>query len=558
MMNQDSKPLIVQRDRTLLLEVNHPQYEKVRELLVPFAERVKSPEYIHTYRITPLSLWNAAALGMNADEIIHILRENSKVTLPLSIQSEVREWMERYGKLRLEPWENDLALVSDDVDLLTQVACFPEVAKRIRKVESNRFLLKQEDRGFLKQALIQQGYPVEDQAGYTTGEELTLQLRKRSRSGIPFQLREYQEQATEAFYRNGSASGGNGVILLPCGAGKTIVGLAVLARLGKETLILTPNATSVRQWIDEILDKTDLSREQVGEYTGTRKEVKPVTVATYQILTHRGRQKTFTHLNLFHRRDWGLIIYDEVHLLPAPVFRATADLQARRRLGLTATLVREDGREKDVFSLIGPKIMEAPWKVLEDRGWIATARCTEIRASMGEERYREYRNAGRRQKYRIAAENPDKLKVLERIIRHHAPEPILIIGQYLNQLSHISSHLSAPLVTGSTSHQRREQLYQLFRQGQIPVLIVSKVANFAVDLPDVRVAVQVSGTFGSRQEEAQRLGRILRPKKTDNQAFFYQIVTRDTLDQEYAQNRQLFLVEQGYHYHVMDAEQWEV
>lgn len=558
MMNQDSKPLIVQRDRTLLLEVNHPKYEKVRELLVPFAERVKSPEYIHTYRITPLSLWNAAALGMNADEIIHILRENSKVTLPLSIQSEVREWMGRYGKLRLEPWENDLALISDDVDLLTQVSCFPEVAKRITKVESNRFLLKQEDRGFLKQALIQQGYPVEDQAGYTTGEELSLQLRKRSRSGIPFQLREYQEQAIEAFYRNGSASGGNGVILLPCGAGKTIVGLAVLARLGKETLILTPNATSVRQWIDEILDKTDLSREQVGEYTGTRKEVKPVTVATYQILTHRGRQKTFTHLNLFHRRDWGLIIYDEVHLLPAPVFRATADLQARRRLGLTATLVREDGREKDVFSLIGPKIMEAPWKVLEDRGWIATARCTEIRASMAEERYREYRNAGRRQKYRIAAENPDKLKVLERIIRHHAPESVLIIGQYLNQLSHIASHLSAPLITGSTSHQRREQLYQLFRQGQIPVLIVSKVANFAVDLPDVRVAVQVSGTFGSRQEEAQRLGRILRPKKTDNQAFFYQIVTRDTLDQEYAQNRQLFLVEQGYHYHVMDAEQWEV
>nr|WP_246258486.1 DNA repair helicase XPB [Kroppenstedtia pulmonis] len=557
-MNQDSKPLIVQRDRTLLLEVNHPKYEKVRELLVPFAERVKSPECIHTYRITPLSLWNAAALGMKADEIIHILRENSKVTLPLSIQSEVQEWMGRYGKLRLEPWGNDLALVSDDANLLTQVSRFPEVVKRIKKVESNRFLLKQEDRGFLKQALVQEGYPVEDQAGYTTGEELRLQLRKRSRSGIPFQLREYQEQAIEAFYRNGSASGGNGVILLPCGAGKTIVGLAVLARLEKETLILTPNATSVRQWIDEILDKTDLSREQVGEYTGTRKEVKPVTVATYQILTHRGRQKSFTHLNLFHRRDWGLIIYDEVHLLPAPVFRATADLQARRRLGLTATLVREDGREKDVFSLIGPKIMEAPWKELEDRGWIATARCTEIRASMAEERYREYRTAGRRQKYRIAAENPDKLMVLERIIRHHAPEPVLIIGQYLNQLGHIASHLSAPLITGSTSHQRREQLYQLFRQGQIPVLIVSKVANFAVDLPDVRVAVQVSGTFGSRQEEAQRLGRILRPKKTDNQAFFYQIVTRDTLDQEYAQNRQLFLIEQGYHYHVMDAEQWEV
>ncbi|OYD08916.1 DNA repair helicase XPB [Paludifilum halophilum] len=553
------RPLIVQSDRTVLLEANHRRFQEVRDRLSAFAELVKCPDHIHTYRITSLSMWNAAAAGMSGKEIVEVLTDNSKFPLPLSLEQEIEKTVSRYGQLRLKPRGQKVVLTSRDGELLSEVARLPSVRRRAEPMADGSLLFARDQRGPIKQELIKYGYPVDDRAGYTQGEPLPLQLRNPSRSGAEFVLRDYQKRAVEAFYRNGSPEGGNGVLVLPCGAGKTIVGLAALERVGRAALILAPNTTSVRQWIRELLDKTDLSEEQVGEYTGSLKEVKPVTVATYQILTHRASQEEpFTHMELFHRRDWGLILYDEVHLLPAPVFRATADLQARRRLGLTATLVREDGREEDVFSLIGPKIYDVPWKELEEKGWIAGASCTEIRTPMAREHRHIYAEAGKRKKYRIAAENPDKLNVLESILQRHEEDQVLVIGQYLSQLKQIAERLDAPLITGKTGQQQRERLYRRFRKGEISVLVVSKVANFAVDLPDARVAVQISGTFGSRQEEAQRLGRILRPKKGENQSHFYHIVTRNTVDQDYALNRQLFLVEQGYRYTIVDAEQWEL
>ncbi|GGE19211.1 DEAD/DEAH box helicase [Marinithermofilum abyssi] len=552
-----SCPLVVQSNRTLLLETNHPCFEEVREGIAAFAELVKSPERIHTYRMTSLSLWNAAAAGLTAESIIGFLKRYSKWEIPSFLLEEIRQTVMRYGKVRLERRCDALLLVCSDQETLAEVTSLPVLREWAVPVGERRFHIPPEKRGSLKQELLKCGFPVEDVAGYTEGEHLPMELLPQCADGTPFRLREYQVQAVDAFYREGTVAGGNGVVVLPCGAGKTVVGLAAMARVGRAALILTPNTTSVRQWIREILDKTTLSPEQVGEYTGEKKQVRPVTVATYQILTHRGQKDgEFTHIDLFDERDWGLIIYDEVHLLPAPVFRATADLQARRRLGLTATLVREDGREEDVFSLIGPKKYDAPWKTLERSGWIAAARCTELRVPMSRELRLEYARAPKRQKYRIAAENPEKWAALERILQKHQGQPLLIIGQYVSQLEEIAERLSVPILTGKTPHQQREELYARFRRGEIPVLVVSKVANFAVDLPDAQVAVQVSGTFGSRQEEAQRLGRILRPKKERTAAHFYQIVSRDTVDQEYALHRQLYLVEQGYHYEIVNGEQW--
>ncbi len=555
MMNLQN-PLIVQSDRTILLEVDHPQHAEARDALAQFAELEKSPEHIHTYRLSPLSLWNAAAGGMNADMVIELLTRYSKYSIPSNITVDIREYMSRYGRIKLIREGDALLLISQDTALMAEIVHHKRTQPYLlRQINSHTIQVDASRRGHIKQALIHIGFPAEDLAGYTDGSPLPLKLEPTTKEGKDFEPRNYQFAASAAFYANGAPSGGSGVVVLPCGAGKTIVGLAAMADIQRATLILTPNTVAVRQWIHEILDKTDIPPEMVGEYTGERKDICPITVSTYQILTYR-RSETddFPHFALFTSFDWGLIIYDEVHLLPAPVFRITAEIQARRRLGLTATLVREDGRESDVFSLIGPKKYDVPWRELEKQGWIATAECHEIRVSMSEDEQLNYAVAEEREKYRLAAESPAKLVVTRHLAERHRDDQVLIIGQYIEQLKLLADELEAPLLTGRTSTRQREVLYDQFRRGEIKRLVVSKVANFAIDLPDANVAIQVSGTFGSRQEEAQRLGRILRPKTDGSIAYFYSIVTRDTRDQEFSANRQLFLTEQGYRYLIEDAE----
>ncbi len=555
MMNLQN-PLIVQSDRTILLEVDHPQHAEARDALAQFAELEKSPEHIHTYRLSPLSLWNAAAGGMNADMVIELLTRYSKYSIPSNITVDIREYMSRYGRIKLIREGDALLLISQDTALMAEIVHHKRTQPYLlRQINSHTIQVDASRRGHIKQALIHIGFPAEDLAGYTDGSPLPLKLEPTTKEGKDFEPRNYQFAASAAFYANGAPSGGSGVVVLPCGAGKTIVGLAAMADIQRATLILTPNTVAVRQWIHEILDKTDIPAEMVGEYTGERKDICPITVSTYQILTYR-RSETddFPHFALFTSFDWGLIIYDEVHLLPAPVFRITAEIQARRRLGLTATLVREDGRESDVFSLIGPKKYDVPWRELEKQGWIATAECHEIRVSMTEDEQLNYAVAEEREKYRLAAESPAKLVVTRHLAERHRDDQVLIIGQYIEQLKQLADELEAPLLTGRTSTKQREVLYDQFRRGELKRLVVSKVANFAIDLPDANVAIQVSGTFGSRQEEAQRLGRILRPKTDGSIAYFYSIVTRDTRDQEFSANRQLFLTEQGYRYLIEDAE----
>jgi DNA excision repair protein ERCC-3 len=554
-------PLTIQADRTVWLETRHPGYEPARDALARFADLERSAGPIHVYRITPLSIWNAAALGLTAAEILEDLERFSGGQVPEGLREDIRTWMARYGRLRLEMGNGRLWLVADDPALLAWVRAQSVVAPFLApsgEAEADRVAVEPRARGALKQALLYLGYPVEDMAGYVEGARLDLRLRSTSRTtGEPFRLRPYQEEAVEAFLRAGS-----GVILLPCGAGKTIVGLGVMARLRTATLIIATSTVAARQWIAEILDKTDLSPDQVGEYTGHRKQIRPVTVATYQILTHRPHRdfeedllRQFPHFRLFSALDWGLIIYDEVHLLPAPVFRITAQLQARRRLGLTATLVREDGLEREVFALIGPKRYEAPWRELEARGWIAAAECHEIRVPMAPEDRLRYVAAAEKERYRLAATNPAKEPVIRQLLARHEEDTVLIIGQYLDQLERIARAIHAPLITGRTPVTERERLFDQLRRGEIRRLVVSRVGNFAIDLPDANVLIQVSGTFGSRQEEAQRLGRILRPKRNGILAHFYTLVTRDTVDQDYAARRQLFLVEQGYRYEILEAEE---
>lgn len=553
MIASADRPLIVQSDRTVLLEVSHPRHEEARDLLVRFAELEKSPEHIHTYRISSLSLWNAAAAGVQPEEVIGGLNALSRYPVPDALEREIREAMARYGRVKLIKDGQQLQLTSDDPLLLVQFASTPELAALMAGPPRGAAVpVDPAARGLLKAALLRAGYPVEDLAGYTPGAPLRLALRSRSRQGEPFALRPYQEDASRAFYAAGGPQGGSGVVVLPCGAGKTIIGIAVMTQVQARTLILTQSQVAVHQWIRELLDHTDLPEDAVGEYTGSLKQVRPVTVTTYQILTHRNRRdEAFPHFRLFDQEEWGLIIYDEVHLLPAPVFRVTADLQSRRRLGLTATLVREDGREAEVFSLIGPKKYDLPWRLLESQGWIATARCAEVRVPLPEAERMAYAVADTRERFRIAAENPDKLPVVRALLERHRGEPVLVIGQYIRQLEEISRELGAPLLTGRTAQPERERLYADFRAGAIPVLVVSKVANFAVDLPEARTAIQVSGTFGSRQEEAQRLGRILRPKADGSPAHFYSLVTQDTREQELGEKRQLFLTEQGYEYDLL-------
>ena len=550
-------PLVVQGDHTILVEVDSPAYAAARDELVRFAELVKAPEHIHTYRVTPLSIWNACAAGTSVEEITAALRGFSKYPVPANVETEIRDWAHRYGRLRLSRDGEDLVLEADDAVLAEQVSRHKAVAPLlVERISSQAFRVRVHLRGEIKQALIKVGFPVEDLAGYVEGERLAFELRDALGNGRPFELRHYQVQAADAFHAAGGNKGGSGVITLPCGAGKTIVALICMARLQTSTLILTTSVTASRQWIQELLEKTTLAEDQIGEYSGLRKQIRPVTLASYQIMTWRAdREAEFRHMELFNGRNWGLIVYDEVHLLPAPIFRVTAGLQARRRLGLTATLVREDGHEDDVFALIGPKKADVPWKVLEDQGWIAKANCTEVRIPLPEQERLPYAIAERRLQFRLAAENGRKIDIVRYILNQHPDDLILIIGMYLDQLKKLAEPLGVPILTGQTPQQKRDEVFAEFRAGRLRVLAVSKIANFAVDLPDASVAIQISGSFGSRQEEAQRLGRILRPKAGANQAHFYTIVTRDTVEQDFALKRQLFLCEQGYTYSIVDSEE---
>jgi DNA excision repair protein ERCC-3 len=543
-------PLIVQGDRTLLLEVQNPRFEATRDAIAPFAELEKSPEYIHTYRITPLSLWNAAAAGLRPAEIAARLEEFAKYPVPAHVVADIHELAGRWGRLRLVAAGDELVLEADDRALLIELARRQEIGRLLSGPRGERaYAVPPAYRGLLKQALIVAGWPAEDLAGYVEGEAFPVELRSEA-----FDVRDYQREAADAFYASGDVRGGSGVVVLPPGAGKTIVGLAAMALVGQSTLILTTNRTSVNQWQRELLRKTHVREDQIAEYTGGTKDIGPVTVATYQMLTYRpDKEGSFPHLQLFSRREWGLIIYDEVHLLPAPVFRATAEIQARRRLGLTATLVREDGREGDVFALIGPKKYDVPWRDLERRGWIAEALCSEVRLSLPEQERMAYATAELREQHRIAAENPRKLPLVRAILEQHPGARALVIGQYLAQLGYMADNLGAPLITGKMPQRERERLFEAFRNGEEQLLIISKVGNFALDLPDAELLIQISGTFGSRQEEAQRLGRILRPKADGRQAHLYTLVTRDTSELDFAHNRQLFLAEQGYSYRILDA-----
>jgi DNA excision repair protein ERCC-3 len=550
------RPLTVQGDRTVLLEVAAPGFEEARDYLARFAELEKSPEFFHTYRITPLSIWNAAASGLDAETILGFLRSHSRYPVPPNVEKDVQDNLRRYGLLRLERSEAGIELVAVDRALLALLVKNPSVKKLLGEARGDdRFAVPPEHRGEIKQVLIRVGYPVEDLAGYVIGDPYPVKLRTTTRGGHPFAPREYQRQAASIFHAGGSERGGSGVIVLPCGAGKTIVGLTVMELVGARTLILTTNVVAVRQWRNELLDKAEVSEDDIGEYTGETKEVKPVTIATYQILTYR-RKKTdpFVHFDLFSANRWGLVIYDEVHLLPAPVFRVTAEIQATRRLGLTATLVREDRKEDEVFSLIGPKKFDVPWKVLERQGWIAQARCIELRVPIPDDMKALYQSSSARAQFRLASENPAKEPVIQEILKEHPGEPTLLIGQYLDQLEDFARKLDAPLITGKTPNKERERLYSSFREGETPLLLISKVGNFAIDLPDASVAIQVSGTFGSRQEEAQRLGRILRPKSNGQPAWFYSVVTRESKESEFATHRQLFLTEQGYAYEIRDVD----
>ncbi|WBC19597.1 DEAD/DEAH box helicase [Solwaraspora sp. WMMA2080] len=544
-------PLIVQSDKTLLLEIDHPDATACRMAIAPFAELERSPEHVHTYRLTPLGLWNARAAGHDAESVVDALLKFSRYPVPHALLVDVADTMDRYGRLQLA---NDpaygLVLRTTDRAVLTEVTKSKKLAGMFGdKIDDDTVAVHPSERGRLKQGLLKLGWPAEDLAGYVDGEAHLIELDTAGADGRPgWSLRSYQQEAVEQFW-----AGGSGVVVLPCGAGKTLVGAAAMAEAKATTLILVTNTVAGRQWKRELVARTSLTADEIGEYSGERKEIRPVTIATYQVLTSR-RKGAFTHLDLFNARDWGLVIYDEVHLLPAPIFRFTADLQARRRLGLTATLVREDGREGDVFSLIGPKRYDAPWKDIEAQGWIAPAECVEVRVTLTDAERMGYAVTETEERYRAAATARTKLPVVKALVDRHHGDQVLVIGAYIDQLHQLGEFLGAPIVQGSTTNKERERLFDAFRNGEIPTLIISKVGNFSIDLPEAAVAIQVSGTFGSRQEEAQRLGRVLRPKADGRQAHFYTVVSRDTIDTEYAAHRQRFLAEQGYAYTIVDAD----
>ncbi len=570
-MNYEN-PLIVQGDRSLLLDVHAPLAEECRNALIPFAELEKSPEHLHTYRLTPLSLWNAASAGFTADDAVEVLKKFARYDVPQSVTAWLKETASRFGKIKLiegpdievpvkegsdkKVLEHHLYLVAESVAIFKEIAANHSVKKLLTSTIENdgapqfSFLLKLTDRGTIKQLLLQAGWPVKDEVALIDGEPLEVALRETTASGKKLEIREYQSGAARALVGDKGPGTGFGTIVLPCGAGKTIVGMTIMDMLKTSTLIITTNISAVHQWIDELLDKTNLTRDQIAEYSGESKTIKQVTVATYQVLTWRpDKEGPYPHFSIFHERPWGLIIYDEVHMLPAPVFRVVADLQAVRRVGLTATLVREDGCEGYVFSLVGPKRYDVPWKELERDQWIATAECIEVRIDLPAYQEIDYAVATVREKHKIASMNPDKLPVVSQIIERYPDDKILVIGQYLQQLDEIVKTLGCPIITGKTPTAERDRIYQEFREGKIRVLVVSKVANFAIDLPDASLAIQVSGTFGSRQEEAQRLGRILRPKERKSR--FFTLITRSTVEEEFGSNRQKFLAEQGYEYKIL-------
>lgn len=542
-------PLIVQSDKTLLLEIDHAQATDCRKAIAPFAELERAPEHVHTYRLSPLGLWNARAAGHDAEQVIDTLIRYSRYSVPHALLIDIAETMSRYGRLQLANHPvHGLVLQAIDQPVLEEVLRTKKIASMLGvRVDDTTVIVHPSERGHLKMALVKLGWPAEDVAGYVDGEKHAIGLNAEL-----WQPRQYQTEAAEGFWH-----GGSGVVVLPCGSGKTIVGAMAMVLAQATTLILVTNTVAARQWRDELLRRTTLTADEIGEYSGARKEIRPVTIATYQVMTTK-RQGIYPHLEVFDSRDWGLIIYDEVHLLPAPIFRFTADIQSRRRLGLTATLVREDGRESDVFSLIGPKRYDAPWKDIEAQGYIAPAECVEVRVTLPDADRMTYAMAEPEDKYRLAASAPEKVRLAERIIAAHPDDQVLVIGQYLDQLAELGEHLHAPVITGATTVRERERLFSAFRDGEYRVLVVSKVANFSIDLPEAAVAVQVSGTFGSRQEEAQRLGRVLRPKQDGRTAHFYSIVTRDTVDADFAQHRQRFLAEQGYAYRIVDADDLHV
>ncbi|MBP5441433.1 MAG: DEAD/DEAH box helicase [Fibrobacter sp.] len=573
--------IIVQSNLEIMVEVDNPNYTTARDAIAPFTELVKSPEHLHTYKISHLSLWNAAATGLRAPEVLERLESQSRYPIPPTVVTEIEDYMARYGLLRLKKEDGRLTMESDDKLMFLEICKLKDVEPFIIEyIDDTHVVVDPERRGHLKMVLTNAGFPVEDLAGYTVGDPLPIQLRETTVSGKPFNLRDYQKDAAQVFYASGSEKGGSGVIVLPCGSGKTVIGLATMALVQTKTLILTPNISSSRQWIREICDKTNLTLDQVKEYSGEVKEIGPVTVATYQILTQRKRakkgdenkegkepemteeevKKELANFPLFSQEKWGLMIYDEVHLLPAPVFRLSTEMQATRRLGLTATLVREDHKETEVFSLIGPKKFDIPWRILEAQGWIATADCNEIRIPMDPELKMKYALAPVRDKITLASTNPEKTDIVERLLKYFSKpdDRVLIIGQYIDQLEALSEDLQIPLITGKTPNKEREKLYGAFRSGAQKNLMVSKVGNFAIDLPDANVLIQISGTFGSRQEEAQRLGRVLRPKSDGGAAHFYSIVTQDSKEQEFAMNRQLFLTEQGYAYKIIKRGDWDI
>ncbi|WP_331273079.1 DNA repair helicase XPB [Motilibacter deserti] len=538
-------PLIVQSDKTLLLEVDHPSADDARREIAPFAELERAPEHVHTYRLTPLGLWNARAAGHDAEQVVDTLLRYSRYSVPHALLVDVAETMDRYGRLRLEKHPtHGLVLHSNDRPVLEEVLRSKKIAPLVgARLDDDSVVVHPSERGHLKQVLLKLGWPAEDLAGYVDGEAHPIELLEDG-----WTLRPYQREAVEGFWH-----GGSGVVVLPCGAGKTLVGAAAMAQAKATTLILVTNTVSARQWRNELLKRTSLTEDEIGEYSGSKKEVRPVTIATYQVLTLK-RKGMYPHLELLDARDWGLVVYDEVHLLPAPVFRFTADIQARRRVGLTATLVREDGREGDVFSLIGPKRYDAPWKDIEAQGYIAPADCVEVRVTLTESERLAYATAEPDERYRLCSTTASKSRVVKSIADQHQGERLLVIGQYIDQLDDLGERLDAPVIKGETTVKERERLFDAFRTGEITRLVVSKVANFSIDLPEAAVAVQVSGTFGSRQEEAQRLGRVLRPKSDGRAARFYSVVARDTLDQDYAAHRQRFLAEQGYAYRIVDAD----
>ena len=538
-------PLIVQSDKTLLLDIDHPLSTECRRAIAPFAELERSPEHIHTYRLTNLGLWNARAAGHDAELVIDTLIKYSRYAVPHSLLVDVAETMSRYGRLRLEADPvHGLILITTDVGVLEEVIRAKKIAPLLGvRIDPETIAVHPSQRGAIKQSLLRLGWPAEDFAGYVDGQAHEIALKQND-----WKIRPYQELAAEGFWH-----GGSGVVVLPCGAGKTIVGAAAMAHAKATTLILVTNTVAARQWREELLRRTTLNEDEIGEYSGAKKEIRPVTIATYQVMTKK-KNSVYSHLDLFDTHDWGLIIYDEVHLLPAPIFRFTADIQSRRRLGLTATLVREDGMEGEVFSLIGPKRFDVPWKEIEAQGYIAPAECIEVRVNLTEAERLSYATAEPEERYRYCATTRTKRNVVEKLVDLHAGEQILVIGQYIDQLDDLSETLGVPVIKGETPIKERERLFAAFRTGEITCLVVSKVANFSIDLPEATIAIQVSGAFGSRQEEAQRLGRIVRPKADGRGAKFYSVVSRDTIDQDFAQNRQRFLAEQGYSYRIIDAD----